>query len=239
MLLVRLLVPLFFLDIAAPLQCLHKYYAVAVDAAGATLPDGTHLAYDDGKTKSPEERLEHPDLHDMFAQRYAPGAIAAVTTPDWDPGRARVEPLFAALYPHKDVVRLPFLDGEITVHARAKAAFLRVGQRLHELLAAQPSLKKFVHPLGGTLNVRKIAGTDRTSAHAWGIAIDLNPSLSSYWRWEKGGGWRNQIPQPIVDAFEAEGFIWGGRWSHFDTMHFEWRPELVDQSCYARPQSKP
>ena len=38
---------------------------------------------------------------------------------------------------------------------------------------------------------------------------------------------------PHVDAFEAEGFIWGGRWYHFDTMHFEYRPELLDGSCYS------
>ena len=35
----------------------------------------------------------------------------------------------------------------------------------------------------------------------------------------------------IVDAFEAEGFAWGGRWYHYDTMHFEWRPELFDAAC--------
>ena len=73
--------------------------------------------------------------------------------------------------------------------------------------------------------------TDRPSAHSYGIAIDLNDALSDYWRWEKNG-WKNRIPQPIVDAFEAEGFIWGGRWFHFDTMHFEYRPELLDGSCY-------
>jgi hypothetical protein len=43
--------------------------------------------------------------------------------------------------------------------------------------------------------------------------------------------WANQIPQVIVDAFEAEGFIWGGRWYHYDTMHFEYRPELLDPAC--------
>jgi D-alanyl-D-alanine carboxypeptidase len=23
------------------------------------------------------------------------------------------------------------------------------------------------------------------------------------------------------------GFIWGGKWYHYDTMHFEYRPELM------------
>ena len=43
--------------------------------------------------------------------------------------------------------------------------------------------------------------------------------------------WKNRIPQEIVDAFEAEGFIWGGRWAHYDTMHFEYRPELTSPLC--------
>jgi hypothetical protein len=38
---------------------------------------------------------------------------------------------------------------------------------------------------------------------------------------------REGYPQAIVDAFEAEGFIWGGKWHSFDFMHFEYRPELL------------
>jgi peptidoglycan L-alanyl-D-glutamate endopeptidase CwlK len=30
-----------------------------------------------------------------------------------------------------------------------------------------------------------------------------------------------------VTIFENHGFIWGGKWYHFDTMHFEYRPELL------------
>lgn len=36
----------------------------------------------------------------------------------------------------------------------------------------------------------------------------------------------NQIPWPIILIFEKYGFIWGGKWHHYDTMHFEYRPEL-------------
>ena len=38
----------------------------------------------------------------------------------------------------------------------------------------------------------------------------------------------NRIPKEIVKVFEKHGFIWGGRWYHYDTMHFEYRPELID-----------
>ena len=58
-------------------------------------------------------------------------------------------------------------------------------------------------------------------------------SKSNYWEWDSPMQWKNQIPQAIVDAFESEGFAWGGRWYHYDTMHFEYRPELLDPTCYA------
>ena len=97
-------------------------------------------------------------------------------------------------------------------------------------IAADPTLAPYLQKLGGTFVQRNIAGTDRPSAHSYGISIDLNVERSHYWRWQKGG-WKNAIPQKIVDAFEDQGFIWGGRWYHFDTMHFEYRPELLDPNC--------
>ena len=38
---------------------------------------------------------------------------------------------------------------------------------------------------------------------------------------------KNKIPFEIVEIFERHGFIWGGKWYHYDTMHFEYRPELL------------
>ena len=49
---------------------------------------------------------------------------------------------------------------------------------------------------------------------------------SDYWRWSKSG-WHNRIQIEIARVFERHGFIWGGRWYHYDTMHFEYRPELL------------
>ena len=71
-------------------------------------------------------------------------------------------------------------------------------------------------------------------------AIDLNLKISDYWLWQssKGGGlipYRNRMPQEIVDIFEKHGFIWGGKWYHYDTMHFEYRPELFRASSATGP----
>jgi hypothetical protein len=64
--------------------------------------------------------------------------------------------------------------------------------------------------------------------------MDINTKYSHYWQWDckctdesKVIPYRNVIPQGIVDIFEKHGFIWGGKWYHYDTMHFEYRPELV------------
>jgi len=35
------------------------------------------------------------------------------------------------------------------------------------------------------------------------------------------------VPQTVVAAFERHGFVWGGKWLFFDTMHFEYRPEIL------------
>jgi peptidoglycan LD-endopeptidase CwlK len=34
--------------------------------------------------------------------------------------------------------------------------------------------------------------------------------------------------EQVVSIFEKYGYIWGGKWHHFDTMHFEYRPEFLD-----------
>jgi len=230
MLLVRLLVPVIFLT-PSQVLCLQRYYGVTPTADGIVVA-GEHIPYDDGRKKSADEKLEHPDVEDAFTPRYRTGPIARVTSPDEDPGRTRLDAVFRAAYPTKDLVRIDFVGHAVRVHKKAAPAFARVARRLTALVAADKSLQPFVARLGGTFNPRNIAGTDRPSAHSYGIAIDLNDTLSDYWRWEKGGAWKNRIPQAIVDAFEAEGFIWGGRWYHFDTMHFEYRPELLDGSCY-------
>ena len=87
-------------------------------------------------------------------------------------------------------------------------------------------------PAAGTYNCRAIAKTNRMSMHAYAAAIDINTEETTYWQWVKPGPdgsytWSNKIPVEIIDIFEKHGFIWGGRWYHYDTMHFEYRPELL------------
>jgi hypothetical protein len=100
-------------------------------------------------------------------------------------------------------------------------------------------LAAWIFPLKGSYNRRDIAGTDRLSPHSWGIALDLHKG--TYWRWSRVSGpmellaLRSAYPWEIIAAFEEQGFIWGGKWYHFDTMHFEYRPELLARARLASP----
>jgi len=116
---------------------------------------------------------------------------------------------------------------QITTINGVDKALAAVSQELDQL---SPDFEKFLKPTAGTYNCRTIAGSNARSMHAYAAAIDLNPKYSNYWRWSSNLAdpvWRNQIPTRIVQIFEKHGFIWGGYWYHFDTMHFEYRPELL------------
>ncbi|QSQ28338.1 M15 family metallopeptidase [Pyxidicoccus parkwayensis] len=230
----------------ARLTCLAKWYPAVVPVRAESgwsfrLPDGRTYPFDDGRVKSLAQKLESPDLEDTLSIPYRTGPLNPVTREDDDPGRIRFDPLFLATYGASeakvDVVPVLILGQRLKVHRTAAPAFQRVGRRLEALLAKDASLKPFLVNLGGTFNWRTIANTRRRSAHSFGVSIDLNPAHAHFWEWQQPKTplrWRNTVPQAVVEAFEAEGFIWGGRWYHYDTMHFEYRPELLDPACAPR-----
>lgn len=214
----------------------------AFDGNEAVFADGTRMIWDDGREKTPDELLTDPDLEDMFHYDY-PLAAAGEVTPakDSDPGRIRQEAFFGKLYgaSSKEVQAqlaslkwLPSLrGGTLQVTTR-----LDVAERLKavsaEIEALPAPLHKYAVDPGGGFNWRRIAGTEQLSVHSFGAAVDINTEYADYWRWAKAPEhgsipFRNRIPLEIVAIFEKHGFIWGGRWYHYDTMHFEYRPELI------------
>jgi len=223
----------------AGLRCLVEHLDARLDG-DALVVGRDRFVWDDGTRKTTAERIAAPDLEDMFALGYPTGPITPVLDESQDPGRIRHEGLFRAVYGEdaasvsRALVKVPFAGHTVLFHRRGAAALARVSAKL-ELLLPTPALER----LGGTFATRAIAGTDRTSAHAWGIAIDIDPRVSDYWRNMPGKPvWKNRVPPAIVEAFESEGFVWGGRWFHYDTMHFEYRPELLDARCRTAPQDR-
>lgn len=205
--------------------------------------DGTHMPLDDGRNnKTFETWLAEPDVADMFALPYPGGAAASPPSVNYDPGRARNTVFFDKIYGDcrkGEVERNLVTVDWMPKRSRQKLPFNRVNGAAaaldavsHELEALPKSVDVFLIPSAGTFNCRVIAGTDRVSAHGYAIAIDIALKRSDYWRNAATSentpvSFKNEIPMEVVRAFERHGFIWGGRWYHYDTMHFEYRPELA------------
>ena len=196
------------------------------------LSNGKSFIYDDGKRKTFKEALNNPDIEDMFKYRYPKHWVKKLSK-NYDPGRIRFEPLFKELYGHnasevkKNLVYIPWFGKNILV-TKANGVANALRGVYNELKKLPPKYHKYLYPIGGTFKWRYIAGTKRLSVHSFGAAIDINVKYSAYWRWSKGAyRYQNKIPPKIVKIFEKYGFIWGGKWYHYDTMHFEYRPELL------------
>jgi len=209
------------------------------------LRDGRELVFDDGRSKTYEQLLSEPDPEDELAQTYpiGPDSYQAPVV-NFEPGRFRCSKLFMAMYGanakevESHLTTIPWLPR--STHQSVRITTINgVDKKLtaisEELDQLPPDLKKYVTKTGGTFNWRPIAGSDQLSAHSFGIAIDINPDFSDYWRWSNPQSqgrsipYRNRVPHEIVEIFERHGFIWGGKWYHYDTMHFEYRPELLPQ----------
>ncbi|MGP1450037.1 MAG: M15 family metallopeptidase [Wolinella sp.] len=203
--------------------------------------DGSSLEFDDGHKKSYAEAFVHADLEDSFWVAY-PLKFGDVAPRGKDTSRLRDMRFFKKVYGdsealvRKNIVRIPWLAAVqsgvfVEVHALVAEKIARISKRI-ELLS--PEIYKVAMQSAGGFNWRNIAGSEVLSVHSFGIALDLDVRYSHYWLWDMRKGretYSNAIPREIVEIFETEGFIWGGKWGHYDTMHFEYRPEIL---CYAK-----
>lgn len=229
-----------------PLRCLAESYPGALCQATPTelvWCDGTRMPFRQGPArKTHQQRLDAGDLADQMLQVYTPLVAALAPAVDHEPGRIRYEPFFAKLYGRSKAevlahtAPLTWLDGR-TVRVQTRFG---VHQRLRavrdELRQLPKDLRTPAVVTAGTLVWRTIRGTTRRSAHSYATAIDVGVAHSDYWQWHPAGAdgkitFRNRIPLEVVRVFEKHGFIWGGRWYHYDTMHFEFRPELLHPAC--------
>lgn len=199
--------------------------------------DGTRLtAGEENRSCRLSDLLDSPDLYAQIAMDYfliKPGQQPPL---DHDPGRIRYSPFFSLVYGSDrreveshltNLVWMPGVSDQVIQITRVNDVHKRLAG-ISQILLERPHLHKFTAKTAGGYNWRVIAGTDRLSAHSWGIAIDLDPAWGDYWKWSDQHEYVNRIPLEIVEVFEAHGFIWGGRWFHYDSMHFEYRPELLD-----------
>ncbi len=229
-------------------QCYVEAYpglVVAANESSLTLSDGTRLPYSTSDAKTTwKEKIDRADLAVQLEQRY--DARGADTPPAYlsSPGRLRYQPFFQALYggdkktieQNLVTIEWPTLKGSLRLPVTRIAGVDRKLHAIGEEIAKLPKADRIWAEGATTYCYRVIKDTDRLSMHSFGIAIDLAPSTTQYWKDEATSetaniGYKNTMPLSIVRIFEKHGFIWGGRWYHYDTMHFEYRPELFAPSC--------
>jgi hypothetical protein len=138
-----------------------------------------------------------------------------------------------------NLTKVTWVDGTQLPFTRVNGAAAALQAAIAELKALGPDYTRYLVPSAGTYNCRVIAGTSLLSMHSYGAAIDLSTRVSAYWQWSDAAAhglapYKNQIPLQIVQVFERHGFIWGGRWADFDTMHFEYRPEIIAFARWVR-----
>ena len=142
---------------------------------------------------------------------------------------------------YERIKTLRFLGHNVMVHYSILEELALVEERILEAAKTDSQVQSWINGIStvSAWNWRNIAQTETRSYHAYAAAIDILPrqsgGLQTYWLWtsETNREWwtvpyekRLHPPDAVIKAFESYGFIWGGKWSFYDTMHFEYRPEL-------------
>ncbi|ACA56945.1 conserved hypothetical protein [Clostridium botulinum A3 str. Loch Maree] len=213
------------------------------------MESGKKILYDDKKNKNFEEKIYNSDIQDMMEQIYPLDTTGKLMDKDFDPGRFRVYSLLEDVYGNNSStieknlknVNTPYGTVQFNNNGKAAESLKNVLYELHGISKNNGKLNSYIYPLNGTFNYRHIAGTNLLSPHAFGIAIDLVRDNRDYWKWATESQGQERIasyPKEIVETFEKNNFIWGGKWNHFDTLHFEYRPEIIMKAKYFNNNDK-
>ncbi len=218
--------------------------------------DGGRILFDDGRAKDLDGMIVDTavgddafDPEDALHWDYPAGKDIPTSKnpPAGDPGRIRPAAVFEYMYGSsaaerkgrmRDVQWIAPIGGKpkkvrvTTVNGVDKALQRIVSEIMNLPDDKKKALEGIVYRVEGPYGyydrpVRDFPG--RMSGHAYGIAVDINGNLSYFIGGHKGEPYlyRNNVPRFLVDIFEKNGFIWGGRWHSYDAMHFEYRPELL------------
>ena len=131
----------------------------------------------------------------------------------------------------------------LNIHKCISAKVKAISDEIESAAKNNDEIANFIKTVYETsgYNWRTIDGTNgRRSCHSYGIAIDVlikNNKKTTYWEWERvwNPDWmlvpQKRLwtpPEVVIKTFEKHGFVWGGTWDEYDTMHFEYRPELIE-----------
>ncbi len=231
-------------EIAKLVQAYPEHLVASVKPNVVAWKDGSEMPFDDGVAKTDfEDLLNRASLKDQMATPYPLAWPQSAPALNEDPGRARNDAFFRKMYGGSSreveahLAAVPWIDGKTVRFTHINGADGALREVAEDISKMPAEVRRYVAKPAGTFLWRPIAGTERISMHAFGAAIDfeLPKPLYRYWKWNRSSA-QPVYPaavladanlRKIVEVFERHGFIWGGKWFHYDTMHFEYRPELV------------
>ena len=207
---------------------------------------GSPIYYMDGRMLSDEHRNDYLNYDPMF-YFYTLGQMKELPESVPHPDNRSTDFLDALMgdTEHEIVEScswIDFLDHRVFMHELCREALGRVERRIGDAGIESAEVRDFIQNIRimFSMDRRRVAGSESLSYHAYGLALDIVPrsygGRQVYWRWTSvwKNGWdrtplsqRWAPPQAVIDAFEEEGFVWGGKWYHYDTIHFEYRPEII------------
>lgn len=111
----------------------------------------------------------------------------------------------------------------ITIHKKCAASLARILAYIWEQCGeSQAQIEAFGYNVfDGSYNPRNIAGTSTPSVHSYAAAMDWNAAANP--QHAPLSQTKFKSDSLIVFAFEAEGWVWGGRWTpaSIDAMHVQ------------------
>ncbi len=248
----------YLVNLKRDLLCLmmsYNNYITDIELSGKyvylVMKSGERVIYDDFLEKNFAEKLSNGDLQDSMELIYPLDFPTKIAANNFDPGRVRSYEFLKAVYgKDKESIKSKLTIVETSLgkwrfnkENNAASKFKEALDNVHSLILNNESIKEFVLPISGTYIFRKIANSNQLSMHAFGLAVDLASKRESYWlnaSYEQGLKLLRLYPKQLVEIFESNGFIWGGKWAHFDLMHFEYRSELILKSkLFGKPNDGP
>ena len=141
-----------------------------------------------------------------------------------------------------NIMTMSVLGYRTQVHEFIQKPLSNANAEVFAVAQTNEEVKKFLSSLKTVSGYvwKMISKSSSKSYHSYGAAFDTLPRRNGgkqiYWAWTRvnNKNWyavpyedRWHPPEDVIKVFEKHGFIWGGKWNNYDTIHFEYRPELI------------
>ena len=205
----------------------------------------TWIYYRNGRMLT-KGRVQHQNQYHSIFYDYPLGRITKI--PEYQEQTVRSHDFLDHLFGTTEIKLreqcdwVPFLNHNAYMNHFCEDALKNVEVEILKAAESDQEVQAFIDNLKTiySFQQRNVRGTENASYHSYGLALDLVPisyeRKYANWMWSTAfiKEWhlipieqRWSPPQAVIEAFEKNGFVWGGKWVHFDAIHFEYAPEII------------